>query len=51
MTSFDPSHNKLVTEAGDTVTYDWLVIATGLQLRYISERKPYLVEAISDMTK
>ena len=42
MTSFDPSHNKLVTEAGDTVTYDWLVIATGLQLRYISECKPYL---------
>ena len=50
MTSFDPSHNKLVTEAGDTVTYDWLVIATGLQLRYISDAN-LILEAISDMTK
>ena len=33
VTSFDPSSNKLVTEAGDSVSYDWLVIATGLQLR------------------
>ena len=33
VTSFDPASNKLMTEAGDCVTYDWLVIATGLQLR------------------
>ena len=33
VTSFDPSTNKLVTANGDSVSYDWLVIATGLQLR------------------
>ena len=33
VTSFDPASNKLVTAAGDSVSYDWLVIATGLQLR------------------
>jgi len=32
--SFEPDHNRLLTSSGDTVTYDWLVIATGLQLRY-----------------
>jgi len=34
VTSFDPSGSKLETAAGDSVSYDWLVIATGLQLRY-----------------
>ena len=33
VTKFDASGNKLMTAAGDTVSYDWLVIATGLQLR------------------
>ena len=33
VTSFDPASNKLETAAGDSVSYDWLVIATGLQLR------------------
>ena len=33
VTSFDPSGSKLETAAGDSVSYDWLVIATGLQLR------------------
>ena len=33
VTSFDPSSSKLVTANGDSVSYDWLVIATGLQLR------------------
>ena len=33
VTSFDPASNKLETSAGDSVSYDWLVIATGLQLR------------------
>ena len=31
--SFQPGENRLVTANGDTVTYDWLVIATGLVLR------------------
>ena len=35
--TFQPSNNCLQTEAGHTVTYDWLVIATGLVLR--SERE------------
>ena len=37
VSTFQPSNNSLQTEAGDTVTYDWLVIATGLVLR--SERE------------
>ena len=36
--SFDPSNNCLHTKAGDTVTYDWLVIATGLVLRSVIHR-------------
>ena len=34
VTKFEPSDNSLVTSAGDVVKYDWLVIATGLQLRF-----------------
>ena len=36
--TFQPSNNSLQTEAGDTVTYDWLVIATGLVLRSVIHR-------------
>ena len=36
VTSFEPDHNRLHTSAGDTVTYDWLVIATGIQLRSVT---------------
>ena len=32
--TFHPDTNTLVTAAGDTVSYDWLVIATGIQLRW-----------------
>jgi len=31
---FDPDHNKLETEAGEEVHYEYLVVAMGLQLRY-----------------
>ena len=32
--SFEPEHNRLVTESGDVVNYDFLVVAMGLELRY-----------------
>ena len=32
--TFHPDTNTLLTAAGDTVSYDWLVIATGIQLRW-----------------
>ena len=28
---FDPEENSLVTKSGDTIKYEWLVIAAGLQ--------------------
>lgn len=31
--SFDPDNNCLTTANGDVVSYDWLVVATGLTLR------------------
>lgn len=34
VTEFDPEGNKVVTEAGTTVPYDFLVVATGLKLDY-----------------
>ena len=33
VTTFHPDTNSLTTANGDLVTYDWLVVATGLQLR------------------
>ena len=30
---FDPSDNSLMTQSGDTIKYEWLVMAAGLQLR------------------
>ena len=32
--SFDPDNSKLSTDAGDEISYEYLVIAMGLQLRY-----------------
>ena len=32
--SFQPSENSLVVEGGDRITYDFLVVAVGLRLRY-----------------
>lgn len=31
---FDPENNKVMTEGGQTITYDYLIIATGLVLDY-----------------
>jgi len=43
VTSFSPEENQLTTASGDVITYDHLVIAMGLQLRY--ERIKGLPEA------
>ncbi len=32
--SFDPDNNSVTTASGDTVSYDYLVLATGLMLNY-----------------
>jgi sulfide:quinone oxidoreductase len=32
--SFEPDQNQLLTEAGETIKYDFLVVATGLRLAY-----------------
>ena len=32
--SFDPNNNKLVTSGGKVVTYEYLVVAMGLELQY-----------------
>eukprot|EP00092_Neocalanus_flemingeri_P008890 GFUD01009565.1.p1 GENE.GFUD01009565.1~~GFUD01009565.1.p1 ORF type:complete len:446 (+),score=143.96 GFUD01009565.1:93-1430(+) len=34
VTGFEPENNRLVTESGDVVNYEFLVVAMGLQLRY-----------------
>ncbi|BAU58162.2 FAD-dependent pyridine nucleotide-disulphide oxidoreductase [Halorhodospira halochloris] len=31
---YDPENNRLVTDEGDTIEYDYLVVATGLELRF-----------------
>jgi NADPH-dependent 2,4-dienoyl-CoA reductase/sulfur reductase-like enzyme len=31
---FEPENNRLVTESGDVVNYEFLVVAMGLELRY-----------------
>ncbi|XP_022913105.2 sulfide:quinone oxidoreductase, mitochondrial-like [Onthophagus taurus] len=41
---FDPDSNTVTTVDGDIITYDVLVVATGLQLRY--EKIPGLVDAL-----
>jgi len=34
VTNFQPGSNKLILKSGDVVTYEFLVVALGLQLRY-----------------
>lgn len=34
VTTFEPENNRLVTESGDVVNYEFLVVAMGLELRY-----------------
>ena len=45
---FEPDKNCLHTAAGDIITYDWLVVATGLVLRSVSRSdKSLLVNLLS----
>lgn len=32
--SFEPEQNRLITQGGQTVPYDWLIVATGVELNY-----------------
>ncbi|SPP77457.1 sulfide:quinone oxidoreductase, mitochondrial [Drosophila guanche] len=41
---FEPDNNTVCTSGGDTIKYDFLLIATGLQLKY--EKIPGLAEAL-----
>ena len=41
--SFDPKNNSLKTEDGEEITYEFLVVAMGLQLNY------HLVSTISQL--
>ena len=31
---FDPDHNRIMTDTNDSLEYDYLIVATGLELRY-----------------
>lgn len=42
---FDPISNTVTTKSGDTIQYDYLVVAAGLQLNY--DKIPGLVEALA----
>ena len=35
MTSFHPNENRVVVANGDVITYDFLVVALGFQLRLV----------------
>lgn len=41
---FDPVNNKVETENGDTIEYEYMVVSTGLELNY--EKIPGLLEAL-----
>lgn len=41
---FNPSANSVETESGDTIEYDFLVVATGIELNY--QAIPGLVDAL-----
>ncbi|XP_063697012.1 sulfide:quinone oxidoreductase, mitochondrial [Culicoides brevitarsis] len=43
---FDPKNNTVLTENGDKIEYDFLIIATGLVLHY--DKIPGLLEALSE---
>lgn len=44
VSEFDPANNRMRTAAGQTITYDWLVVAAGLQLNW--NKIPGLRDAI-----
>lgn len=43
--TFDPKNNKVTTKSGDTIEYEFMVVAMGLKLNY--DKIPGLVEALS----
>lgn len=43
--SFDPKRNTVTTKSGDTIEYDYMVVAAGLQLNY--DQIPGLEEALT----
>ena len=34
VTAFDPDNNRVLTRAGKTISYDWLVVAPGIQINW-----------------
>lgn len=46
MTNLDPDNNRMTTEDGNIISYDYLVMASGVELRY--DLIPGSVEAIED---
>jgi len=44
VSEFDPANNRVRTAGGQTITYDWLVVAAGLQLNW--NKIPGLRDAI-----
>ena len=44
--SFDPKSNRVETEKGDTIIYDFLVVSTGIELNY--DKIPGLVDALEN---
>lgn len=43
---FDPKSNKVETEKGDTIEYEYMVVSTGIELNY--NKIPGLVEALEN---
>lgn len=43
--AFDPENNSLTTRSGRTVTYDWLIVASGLQVNW--DKIPGLKDAVT----
>ncbi|MFO0975410.1 MAG: FAD/NAD(P)-binding oxidoreductase [Planctomycetaceae bacterium] len=43
--AFDPATNSLTTRTGKTVTYDWLIVASGLQVNW--DKIPGLKDAVT----
>jgi len=46
VSEFDPANNRVRTAGGQTITYDWLVVAAGLQLNW--DKIPGLRDAIGE---
>lgn len=44
--SFDPKSNRVETEKGDTIEYDYMIVSTGIELNY--DKIPGLVDALEN---